>query len=401
MKKHVTSLAFAALSVMMVLSLIGGAGCQLIPALEWPTLPDLLPAPVQPPSQTPAPNLPSRPSAAPAPTPVPGTPIEPSWRPPAQSSDTLSAIPSFAPIVKRVSSSLVSIQTESVGLDAFLQAVPQKGAGSGVIVDARGYVVTNNHVVEGAKSVKVNLNDGRVFDAVTVNRDPWTDLAVVQIKSENLPVAKLGRSENLQVGDWVVAIGNALALDGGATVTQGIVSYLGRSIQEPNGVTLYNLVQTDAAINPGNSGGALLNMAGEVVGINVAIAGDAQNIGFAIAITPALPVIEQLITQGKVSRGYMGIEYQALTAAIVSRYNLQVKEGAYLNRVVAGSPADKAGLKAGDVITIMDGRKIVKTEDLRLAIQARKPGETVELTYNRAGTEYKTRVTLGESPTSP
>jgi S1-C subfamily serine protease len=288
-----------------------------------------------------------------------------------------------------------------VGLDAFLQAVPQKGAGSGVIVDARGYVVTNNHVVEGAKSVKVNLNDGRVFDAVTVNRDPWTDLAVVQIKSENLPVAKLGRSENLQVGDWVVAIGNALALDGGATVTQGIVSYLGRSIQEPNGVTLYNLVQTDAAINPGNSGGALLNMAGEVVGINVAIAGDAQNIGFAIAITPALPVIEQLITQGKVSRGYMGIEYQALTAAIVSRYNLQVKEGAYLNRVVAGSPADKAGLKAGDVITIMDGRKIVKTEDLRLAIQARKPGETVELTYNRAGTEYKTRVTLGESPTSP
>jgi serine protease Do len=142
-------------------------------------------------------------------------------------------------------------------------------------------------------------------------------------------------------------------------------------------------------------------MAGEVVGINVAIAGDAQNIGFAISITPALTVIEQLITQGKVARGYMGIEYQALTAAIVSRYNLGVKEGAYLNRVVAGSPADKAGLKAGDVITVMDGRKIVKTEDLRLAIQARRPGETVDLTYNRAGTEYKTRVTLGEAPAAP
>ncbi len=399
MNKKLTGVLAVFLFAVLMIGLLAGTGCQLIPALEWPSLPELLPAPTPAPSQVPGPITPTQPSTSSSP--VPATPIEPAWKPPSQSSGTLSPMPSFAPIIRQVSPSLVSIQTESVGLNNYLQAVPREGAGSGVIVDARGYVVTNNHVVEGAKSIKVNLNDGRVFDAVTVNRDPWTDLAVVQIKADNLPVAKLGRSENLQVGDWVVAIGNALALDGGATVTQGIVSYLGRSIQEPNGVTLYNLIQTDAAINPGNSGGALLNMAGEVVGINVAIAGDAQNIGFAISITPALPVIEQLITQGKVSRGYMGIEYQALTAAIVSRYNLQVKEGAYLNRVVAGSPADKAGLKAGDVVTVMDGRKIVKTEDLRLAIQARRPGETVELTYNRAGTEYKTRITLGEAPSTP
>jgi S1-C subfamily serine protease len=399
MNKKITGVLAVFLFAVLMIGLLAGTGCQLIPALEWPSLPELLPAPTPAPSQLPDPITPTRPSTSSSP--VPATPIEPAWKPPSQISGTLSPMPSFAPIIRQVSPSLVSIQTESVGLNNYLQAVPREGAGSGVIVDARGYVVTNNHVVEGAKTIKVNLNDGRVFDAVTVNRDPWTDLAVVQIKADNLPVAKLGRSENLQVGDWVVAIGNALALDGGATVTQGIVSYLGRSIQEPNGVTLYNLIQTDAAINPGNSGGALLNMAGEVVGINVAIAGDAQNIGFAISITPALPVIEQLITQGKVSRGYMGIEYQALTAAIVARYNLQVKEGAYLNRVVAGSPADKAGLKAGDVVTVMDGRKILKTEDLRLAIQARRPGETVELTYNRAGTEYKTRITLGEAPSTP
>jgi serine protease Do len=281
-----------------------------------------------------------------------------------------------------------------------MQAVPQRGAGSGVIIDGHGYVVTNNHVIEDARNIKVTLIDGRVFDAIRVNGDPVTDLAVVQIEGKDLPVAKLGNSKDLQVGDWVIAIGNALGLKDGHTVTAGIVSHVNRSIQEPNGVTLYNLIQTDAAINPGNSGGALINMDAEVVGINTAIAGEAQNIGFAIAITPAMPIIEQLIKYGKVTRGWLGVVFTDITPAIVSRYKLTVKEGIILTQVQRGSPADKAGLKAGDVVLTFGAEKLTKADQWRQLIYASKPGDTKEITYIREGREYKTSVTLQERPTN-
>jgi len=209
---------------------------------------------------------------------------------------------SIPDIVKKITPSVVAVQTEVTAYDIFLQPIPGQGVGTGIIVDSNGYIVTNNHVIEGAQSVTVITNDGRSFEAVKVNGDPFTDLAVIQIDAKNLPVAEIGSSKALLVGEGVVAVGNALALEGGPTVTSGIVSYIGRSIMEPNSNVLNDLIQTDAAINPGNSGGPLLNMAGQVIGISTAVASQAENIGFAIAVTPALPVIEQLVHQGRVIR---------------------------------------------------------------------------------------------------
>jgi S1-C subfamily serine protease len=310
----------------------------------------------------------------------------------------LPSIPTFADIIVTAQKAVVSIQTEGVVSESFLQAIPQRGAGSGVIIDSKGYIITNSHVVEGVAQVKVTLSDGRVFDAIKVNRDPATDLAVIQIEAPNLPVAKLGRSDTLRVGDWVIAIGNALALDGGATVTVGIVSHLKRTIQEQNGVTLYNLLQTDAAINPGNSGGGLFNIAGELVGFNTAIAGEAQNIGFAISLTPSMSVIEQLVQTGRVVRAFLGVSMVNVSSSLVTRYNLGVKEGGLVTAVTRGSPADKAGLQRLDVITIFDGQKITKADQVVEIIRAHKPGDTVHMTYYRGTSEYKTSAALTENP---
>lgn len=381
--------------VALAVSLVAANGCTFLPPLP-------LPAPSLPSPSTPAPTpaAPDQPQSQPSPQSGvnQGAPIDSSWKAPTPSSVSVPGIPTFADVVKVAQESVVSIQTEGIVSDIFLQPIPQRGAGSGVIIDPKGYIVTNSHVVEGATQVKVMLNDGRSFDAVKVNRDPATDLAVVQIEGSNLPVAKLGRSDNLRVGDWVIAIGNALALEGGATVTAGIVSHTKRTIQVPNGVTLYNLLQTDTAINPGNSGGALLNIAGEVVGINTAIAGEAQNIGFAIAITPAMPIIEQLITIGRVVRAFLGVTMVNLTSTLVSRYNLSVKEGALVTSVSRGTPADKAGLRRLDVVTVFDGQKITKADQVVEIIRSRKPGDTVDITYVRGPNEFKTWATLEESP---
>jgi len=381
-----------AFAVVLTFSLVVATGCSFLPPI--PLRAPSLPAPATP---VPSPEPPQ--SQAPPQSGVSqGSPIDSSWKAPTLGSGPIPGIPTFADIVKVAQESVVSIQTEGIVSDIFLQPVPQRGAGSGVIIDPKGYIVTNNHVVEGATQVKVMLNDGRSFDAIKVNRDPATDLAVIQIDGANLPVAKLGRSDNLRVGDWVIAIGNALALEGGATVTVGIVSHTKRTIQEQNGVTLYNLIQTDAAINPGNSGGPLLNVAGEVVGINTAIAGEAQNIGFAIAITPSMPVIEQLITTGRVVRAFLGVSMVDVSSSLIARYNLTVKQGALITAVTRGTPADKAGLQRGDVVIAFDGRKITKAEQVVEIIRSRKPGDTVDITYVRGASEFKTQVTLAETP---
>ena len=398
MNNNRTKFLVPVLMVVLVATLLTAVGCPLAPPL-LPPLPSL-PSPAPTPEPTPAPT-PSAPQPSTQPQPAPstqGSPIDPGWKSPLVGSGVLPSIPTFADIIVTAQKAVVSIQTEGVVSESFLQAIPQRGAGSGVIIDSKGYIITNSHVVEGVAQVKVTLNDGRVFDAIKVNRDPATDLAVIQIEAPNLPVAKLGRSDTLRVGDWVIAIGNALALDGGATVTVGIVSHLKRTIQEQNGVTLYNLLQTDAAINPGNSGGGLFNIAGELVGFNTAIAGEAQNIGFAISLTPSMSVIEQLVQTGRVVRAFLGVSMVNVSSSLVTRYNLGVKEGGLVTAVTRGSPADKAGLQRLDVITIFDGQKITKADQVVEIIRAHKPGDTVQMTYYRGTSEYKTSAALTENP---
>jgi len=303
-------------------------------------------------------------------------------------------------LVAEVAPAVVSIVTETVSYNWFWQAVPQTGAGSGIIISPDGYIVTNNHVVEGASKVTVTLSDGHTFDATIVGTDAQTDLAVVKINASNLTYLHfLNNSlEQLSVLDPVVAVGNALALPGGPTWTSGVISNLGRSIELNTGVVLNDLIQTDAAINSGNSGGPLVNMAGEVVGINTALASSAENIGFAISTDTIIPVVQSLITEGKVVRPWFGVEVTTVTSTIQHYYNLSVNAGVLITSVTNDSPADKAGLRPGDVITKMDDKDISTTEDLISAIGSHQIGDQVEITYYRGNAQKVATATLGESP---
>jgi serine protease Do len=289
--------------------------------------------------------------------------------------------------------------------------VPQ-GAGTGFIIDSTGIIVTNNHVVEGAQKLSVVLPDGQRFDdAQLLGADPQTDLAVIKVPGEgkNLPTVPLGNSSQLKVGEWVVAIGNALALKGGPTVTAGVVSATGRDEQEPGetrgstGPILHDLIQTDAAINPGNSGGPLVNMQGEVVGINTLGASDAQGIGFAISIDSAKPVIDAL-RQGQQVAGrgagqaYLGIQSLTVTPSIAAANGLSRNDGVVVVNVITGTPAQKAGLRQGDIIFGLDNTAIADQNDLQDALQQHKPGDTVTLKVDRNGTQETVQVTLGDRP---
>jgi S1-C subfamily serine protease len=283
--------------------------------------------------------------------------------------------------------------------------VPQ-GAGTGFIIDPTGYIITNNHVVEGAQKLTVTLPppDNRSFTATLVGRDPQTDLAVVKVDGQNLPTVPLGNSSALRVGDWVVAIGNALALQGGPTVTAGVVSATGRDEQEPpnasgSAATLYDLIQTDAAINPGNSGGPLVNMQGEVVGVNTLGTTQAQGIGFAISIDSAKPIIAQLRQNGKVTRGYLGIGAISLTAPVAAQYGISRDTGVLIGQVQPGSPAATAGLQQGDVIIGLGSVNVQSLQDLQQALTTQfKPGDQVAVKIDRNGTTQTVNVTLGTSP---
>ena len=303
-------------------------------------------------------------------------------------------------LVAQVAPAVVSIVTETVTYNWFWQAVPQTGAGSGIVISADGYIVTNNHVVEDAQKVTVTLSDGSAFAATVVGTDSQTDLAVVKIDAINLNYLHfLSNSlEQLNVLDPVVAVGNALALPGGPTWTTGVVSNLGRSIEENNGAVLNDIIQTDAAINAGNSGGPLLNTAGQVVGINVAIASNAENIGFAISTDTAIPVVQSIITEGKVVRPWLGVSVITVTSTIQQYYNLSVNTGALIVSVTSDSPADKAGLTAGDVITKMGGKNISTTEELISDIRSHQTGDQVEIVYYREDVQKVVNVTLEESP---
>jgi len=301
--------------------------------------------------------------------------------------------------VTKVAPAVVSIVTETVTYNWFWQAVPQTGAGSGIVISSDGYIVTNNHVVEGAQKVTVTLSDGSAFAATVVGTDAQTDLAVVKIEASNLAYLHfLSNSlEQLNVLDQVVAVGNALALPGGPTWTTGVVSNLGRSIEENTGVVLNDIIQTDAAINAGNSGGPLLNTSGQVVGINVAIASNAENIGFAISTDTAIPVVQSIITEGKVVRPWLGVSVITVTSTIQQYYNLSVNTGALIVSVTSDSPADKAGLTAGDVVTKIDDENISTTEELISGIRSHQIGDQVEIVYYCGDIQKVVNVTLEES----
>jgi serine protease Do len=314
--------------------------------------------------------------------------------------ETISSELSTKELVAEVAPAVVSIVTETVSYNWFWQAVPQTGAGSGIVISPDGYIVTNNHVVEGAQKVTVTLSDGSTYAATIVGTDAQTDLAVVKINANNLSYLHfLNNSlKQLSVLDPVVAVGNALALPGGPTWTTGVISNLGRSIEEDTGVVLNDIIQTDAAINPGNSGGPLLDTAGQVVGINVAIASNSENIGFAISTDTAIPVVQSIIAEGKVSRPWLGVQVATVTSTIQQYYNLAVNTGALITSITSGGPADKAGLRPGDVITKMDDKDISTTEDLISAIGSHQVGDHVEITYHRGNAQKVATATLGESP---
>jgi serine protease Do len=268
------------------------------------------------------------------------------------------------------------------------------GLGTGFIIDKNGYIITNNHVVEDADKIKVKLKDEREFDAKVVGRDPHTDLALIKIDVKgDLPVANLGRSADLKVGEWVVAIGSPFGLE--QTVTAGIVSAKGRAI----GSGPYdNFIQTDASINPGNSGGPLVNMNGEVVGINTAIIAHGQGIGFAIPIDMATQIVAELKEKGEITRGWLGVTIQDLKGDLAEYYGAKSAEGALVTDVVPGNPADKAGIKAKDIITAVNGEKVKNSRELTARAATLPVGETTKITVLRDGKEKTFDVKVAKRP---
>jgi serine protease Do len=273
----------------------------------------------------------------------------------------------------------------------------QSGLGSGVIVDKDGYILTNNHVVKGADEIKVKLSDEREFKGKVIGVDPKTDLAVIKIDSNHLPLIKLGDSDKLQVGETVIAIGNPFGLS--HTVTSGIVSATGRANV---GIADYeDFIQTDAAINPGNSGGALVNVRGELVGINTAIfstTGGYQGIGFAIPSNMTKVVMDSLIKKGKVVRGWLGVTIQPLTSELVKQFNLKDEKGVLVGDVVEDSPAEKAGIERGDVIVEFEGKKVDDATNLRNMVANTLPNEEVTIKLIHNGKPKTVKVKIAEMP---
>jgi S1-C subfamily serine protease len=305
-----------------------------------------------------------------------------------------------AEIVRLLRPSVVHVLIEGTTLSVFGQAIPTEGVGTGIILDEEGNIITNNHVVfidseTPAQKITVTLSDGRQFQANLVGGDRPTDLTVLKIDAEDLTPASLGDTAQLQVGDDVVAIGQALDLPGGPTVTRGVVSAKDRLIQE-DPYMIPGAIQTDAAINPGNSGGPLVNMYGEVVGITTqVIRGTAEGIGFAISIDTAKPIIQELIDKGRVERGYLGTSLVNITPSIAEQFSLAVDSGVGIGSVQDGSPAERAGLIAGDIIVGAAGEEIKNSGDLLKVLTEHRAGERVIIEYYRDSELEETEVTLG------
>ena len=298
-------------------------------------------------------------------------------------------------ILQKVEPAVVAIRT---GGAVSGDQTESGGAGTGFVISADGVIVTNNHVVEGANGeIQVTFTDGTSERAKVVGRSTDNDLAVLKVDATGLPFAQLGSSDKLQVGDEVVAIGNALALEGGLSV---IISAKDRTVPEQNGATLYGVLQTDAAINPGNSGGPLVNSDGEVVGINTAIADpqEAQNVGFAIGIDTAKSVIEDLRVGRAVQTPFLGVVTQQVTPALAKEMHLTTQTGAVVRKVSANAPAAKAGLKEDDVIVTFGGEPIASPDALGGAVREHKSGDKVDVVIERGGAQRTVSVTLGTRP---
>ncbi len=325
---------------------------------------------------------------------------------------------SFNPVVKQVLPAVVSITAERVertsGRDIPFSFGPfgdlfgnqpdqepqerrSQGLGSGVIVTPDGYLLTNHHVVEGARDIDIRLDDGRDLKAKVVGTDPKTDIAVLKVEAKDLPVVRLGNSEGVQVGDIVLAVGSPLGLR--LKVTMGIVGATGRGNL---GIERYeDFIQTDAAINPGNSGGALINTRGELIGINTAIlsrSGGNQGIGFAVPVNMVHRVMTQILEHGKVVRGYLGVGIQDMTPELAKQFGAGDARGALVRSVEPGSPADKAGLRQGDLVLAVDGHPVDDARELGLNVAAKDPGASVDLTVLRNEKKVQVPLTLGEFP---
>lgn len=300
---------------------------------------------------------------------------------------------------KKVGPAVVGITNKAYVRDIFNRVqLTERGTGSGVIYDKAGYIATNNHVVEGASEIIVSLTDGRTVKGKVLGADAVTDLAVVKIDEGDLPVAEFGDSDSLQVGEPAIAIGNPLGLEFRGSVTAGVISALNRSIEL--GERKFNLIQTDAAINPGNSGGALVNADGEVVGINsakIAVSG-VEGIGFAIPVNTAKPILDELAKKGRIARPYLGASLMDQEIAERYGFDLDLHGGIFIVKVVAGSPADKAGIKSGDIIISFNGAKVGTAVELRSKLSECKVGDTVEVTIRRNGAAQNVNVTLEEVP---
>ena len=318
-------------------------------------------------------------------------------------------------IYSQAAPAVANIVTRTLEYDVFMEPVPTEGAGSGFVIDPRGYILTNFHVVQGAQAISVTLGDRSHYDAKFVGADQRNDIALIKIdpKDRKLIALTMGDSDNLQVGQTVLAIGNPFGFQ--STLTTGIVSALGRTVQTGETTVIDGAIQTDAAINQGNSGGPLLNSHGEVIGINSAIytpSGTTAGIGFAIPISTARQIAQDLISEGRVRRASMGVEARVLSPAVAEALHLPVNEGLMLERVSPGGPAANAGLRGGDrpailgmrrillggdVITAIDGRPITGQMDLNLALNRKRPGDTVKVEYYRGGQKLQAQVTLSDA----
>ncbi|MEI6308209.1 MAG: trypsin-like peptidase domain-containing protein [bacterium] len=362
-----------------------------------------------------SPSSPSTPNviaSSPSPLIQPSSPIvTPSSQPPSPEPQGIneSTQDAITRAVERVAPAVVFIDTkfqaqqsaDPFGFPDFYspqEPLPQEGQGSGVIVDgAAGTILTNYHVVQNALEIKVTLPDGRSFSGSVLGSDILADIAVIRIDATGLPQAMLADTTNLRVGSWAIAIGNPYGYEN--TVTVGVVSALGRTISSPEtGRPLQDLIQTDAAINPGNSGGALINIRGEVIGINTAILSSAQGIGFAVDINTAKSILSDILQYGHAIKPWIGITYSKVTEEMAASLKLPDTAGVIIQEVVANSPASKVGLRQNDVIRAIDGTPITKMENLRQIVQQKQVGDPITLTVFRGGQTLTLSLILAEMP---
>lgn len=327
------------------------------------------------------------------------TSIDQNWTPPT-SGGISSQLASIADVVALVKPSVVAINTEITAYDIFNQPYTAQGAGSGWIIDPNGIIVTNNHVVEGAKTITVTTDNGSSYQASTsdIFTDSLNDLAIIKIDAKNLPALIPGNSNDMRIGDWVIAIGNALGQ--GIRATEGIISREGVSLQVDQNETLYDLIETSAAINPGNSGGPLVNLAGKVIGITSAKISSVgvEGMGYAISINTALPIIQELVNNGYVSRPFIGVSVYTVDQMAVAQLNLKINKGVLITYISPQYPAAKAGLKKYDVIVSLGNTPVNSVAEFTKALMSSAIGMPLEVKYWRGSQMYSTTVVPIESP---